>query len=78
MKFCFQNLENGREDKNECRWTTFGDENEESSILVKSIGNFFFIIKTKNNLSASVLYSQHFFKFWKQNCMYCGHKRVET
>ena len=28
IKFCFQNLGNFREDKNECRWTTFGFINE--------------------------------------------------
>ena len=76
IKFYFQNLGNGREDKNVRRWTTFGFEIEKNSILAKYIGIFFFTVRTKSSLSTSVfiyctiyqILKTRFCVFWTQIC----------
>ena len=47
MKFCFQNMGNGREDINKRRWTAFGFDNEKKcrSVFIFSIISQ--ILKTK-------------------------------
>ena len=49
-----------------------------SSILVKSIRIFVFIIKSKSSLFTSIFTFSIISKFWKQDFMYFARKHVET
>ena len=69
-------MRNSKKNKNRRRYTTFGFENEKSSILAKNISEFFFIIKAKTSLSTSVFIlstisqclKTKFYIFWTQTC----------
>ena len=77
MKFCFQNSEKDREDKNGRRLLLVS-KMYKSSILAKYIGNLFSLSKLKVVYLHSFLSSLPFHKFCKKNFMCFGRKQVET
>ena len=71
IKFCFQNLGNGRWDKNGRRYTTFSFSNEQNLLIYVVKLKFFFIFEIKSSLCTSVfIFIYHFPNF--ENKILCN------
>ena len=78
VEFWFQNLGNGRKEKNRLRQITFGLINRKKFNSSKIYGEHFFIIKTKSSLTTSAFIFATISQIKKKNFMYFGHKYLES